>query len=209
MSEFFYDSYRLLIGAFLLGVALGVLYDVFRVLRISRLSQSTDESGFLKKIKPKKPLFKEKKGAKKAVSAVNDLLVFIEDILFFIIAAAAEILFFLGENDGEIRIYCIIFTVFGFFLYIKTIGRIVIYFSSKIIFFVRCLLYWMFYIIIVPVRYILRVFCKLGNVVYAVTAGKIVSALKKKRSDALKNDFLKSALDGFGIFGEDEIYEKQ
>lgn len=209
MNEFFYDPYRLLIGAFLLGAALGVVYDVFRVIRIARLPGETYDGGILKKFKPQKPIITFGKGVKKAASAANDAVVFIEDMIFFIVCAAAETVFFLAENDGEIRIYCIIFTVLGFFLYMKTAGRCVIYFSSKIIFFVRCLLYWIFYIIIVPVRYVLRVFYRVGAALYGVSVGKTVAAVKKKYSDVLKNDLLNAASDGFGIFGEDEFYEKE
>jgi len=209
MNDFFYDSYVLILKALVLGVLMGIVYDCFRVMRISRASEITVSGGFFDAIKPKKPLLKSKNGAKVAVKAANDALVFIEDLLFFIVVGASEILFFLGENDGEIRIYCIVFTIFGFFLYIKTLGRIVIYFSAKIIFFVRCLLYWLIYIIIVPVRYILAVFFKLWRAIYAVTIGKIVASLRKKRYEKLKNDFLNVAFSGFGIFGEDDNYEKE
>lgn len=209
MNEFFYDPYRILIGAFLLGAALGAVYDVFRVIRIARLPGETYDGGYLKKFKPQKPIITFGKGVKKAAYAASDAVVFIEDILFFIVCAIAETVFFLAENDGEIRIYCIIFTVLGFFLYIKTVGRCVIYFSSKIIFFVRCLLYWIFYIIIVPVRYIFRAFYRVCAALYGVSVGKIVAAVNKKRSDVLKNELLNAASDGFGIFGEDEFYEKE
>ncbi|MBR6049920.1 MAG: spore cortex biosynthesis protein YabQ [Clostridia bacterium] len=200
MTELFYDPAALIIKAALLGVVLGVIYDVFRILRISA-SGKAPSGAFFEKIKPKKPLFCRRK-PKKERKICGKTLVFIEDVLFFLISAAAEILFFLGLNDGEIRIYCLIFTLIGFVLYLVSIGRIVIYFSSIIIFFAKCLLYWSLYIIIIPVKHILMFIKKVFAAVFAATVGKAVQRGKRRRSKSLEKAILSDAASCFGIFEE-------
>lgn len=200
MTELFYDPAALIIKAALLGVVLGVIYDVFRILRISASSKAP--SGiFFEKIKPKKPLLCSRK-PKKAKKLGEKALVFIEDVLFFMIFAAAEILFFLGLNGGEIRIYCLIFTLIGFVLYLVSIGRIVIYFSSIIIFFSKCLLYWSFYIIIIPVKFFWMLIKKVSSAFFAATVGKAVQSGRRRRSKSLEKSILLDAASCFGIFKE-------
>lgn len=200
MTELFYDPAALIIKAALLGVVLGVIYDVFRFLRISA-SSNVPSGAFFEKIRPKKPILTQRK-QKKTIKIGKKAIVFIEDILFFIISAVAEILFFLGLNDGEIRIYCLIFTLIGFILYLLSIGRIVIYFSSVIIFFVKCLLYWLFYIIIIPVKHFLKFVKKCSSVIFAHTVGKAIQIERRRRSKSLEKAILSDAASCFGIFEE-------
>ena len=200
MTELFYDPAALIIKAALLGVILSIIYDMFRILRISALSKAP-EGAFFEKIKPKKPLFCRRK-TKKTKELGKNALVFIEDVLFFLIYASAEILFFLGLNGGEIRIYCLVFTLLGFVLYLVSIGRIVIYFLSIILFFAKCLLYWSLYIIIIPVKHISMFIKKVSAAVFAATAGKAAQRGRRRRSESLKKAFLSDAATCFGIFEE-------
>lgn len=200
MTDLFYDSAALMIKAALLGVVLGAVYDVFRIIRLS-FSSKTPRGAFFERIKPKKPLFcfpKRKKAGKSGKKAI----VFIEDVLFFALCAVAEILFFIGLNSGEIRIYCLILSLAGFILYHLTLGKAVIYFSSTIIFFAKCLLYWIFYIIIIPVKYFIGLLKKAARAVYTLTVGKAADVVRRRRSRSLEKAFLSDAAACFGIFEE-------
>ena len=208
MNEFFYDPVRLIVRALILGVVIGAIYDLFRILRIAVRSDFEPRSGFFKKIKPQKPLFKFKIKNRNKLENASNIAVFFEDILFFAVYGTAEILFFLSENDGEIRIYCLIFTALSFFAYKMTVGKIVIYFSSAVIFFSECLLYWIFYIIIEPVKLIIRSAMRLGRKIYSLTFGKISAAVRRKKSEKLKNMMISFAEKGFGIIEETEYVEK-
>ena len=206
MTDFFYDSAGLIIKAALLGVILGALYDVFRILRLSA-SSTAPRGAFFEKIKPRGRLFRPRK-PRKVRKTFKNIAVFIEDIAFFILCAAAEILFFLKENNGEIRIYCLIFTLCGFVLYHVFPGKIVIYFSSAIIFSVKCLLYWTLYIIIVPVKHILNMTKKAARILFASTVGKAVMRAKRRRSSSLEKAIIADAAECFGLFEEVKSVEK-
>lgn len=203
MTEFFYDSYKLLCKAILLGVILGAIYDIFKMIRIAKKSDNIPCGAFFKKIYPKKTIFgSDKHSEKEADKTADTIFTVFEDILYFIISALFEILFFLGENDGEIRIYCIVFIVIGFLVYEKTIGKIVAFFSSRIIFLVRCLLYWVIYIIIFPIRTLFELVKKAFMQIYLMTDRKIILSIKRRYSNDIEKELIRAAADGFGIFKE-------
>ena len=199
MIGFFYDSAGLIVKAIVLGVIFGVVYDVFRILRISS-SAVTPRGAFFEKIKPRKPLLNVRRPKKTA--AVGNIAVFIQDIVFFAICTAAEILFFLRENNGEIRIYCLIFSLSGFIIYLVSLGRITIYFSSVIIFSAKCLLYWSLYIIIIPVKRFLKIIKKVSSTVFAHTVGIVMMKIKRRRSGSLERAIISDAAVCFGLFEE-------
>ena len=64
-----------------------------------------------------------------------------EDILFFVIVAITEILATYHINEGEIRIYGLMISAIGFFVYQKTLGRMFIFFSKKILYLIRMIIY--------------------------------------------------------------------
>ena len=88
MNTFFYDSYSLLIGGIVIGVALGAVFDFFRILRISRKRKNA-----LQTIKiPMPPAFFAHRSYEKMhrfTSGADTAITFIEDVLFFLICAAS------------------------------------------------------------------------------------------------------------------------
>ena len=208
MTDFFYDNAKLLPMALALGFLLGVVYDIFRIIRISRSDPPVPSGGFYKKISQKsKPKMRRMK-IEKARKPLFCALTFFEDILFFLICALSEILFFLAFNDGAVRIYCLFFTAAGFFVYIITVGRAVMFFSSNIIFLFKCLIYWIFYIIMIPIRYISIAARKFFSLLFTVSIGRVLRAMRKKRSASLEKALYALADEGFGIFEETENVEK-
>lgn len=207
MTELFYDPLALTLKAALLGAVLGAVYDVFRIIRIAGAKTVAPKGVIFEKIKLP-PAFFGVSTSEKPRKYAKNVVIFIEDMAFFIICAAAQTLFFLGENNGEIRIYCLIFSLIGFLIYHLTLGRLVIYFSSAIIFFSKCLLYWMIYIIIIPIKFISHAVFRFLTAVFAATVGKIVMLIKKKRSKSLKKAILAEAAECFGIIREVKSVEK-
>ena len=63
--------------------------------------------------------------------------VFIEDILYFIIIGILTFLFMLVTNKGEFRVYIIFGELIGFSLYHFTLGKVVIRFLKKVIYFLK------------------------------------------------------------------------
>ena len=135
MIHFFYDSWLMFFRFLIPGIFLGLVYDVFRIIRIGRNDQTQRLSEMLRKrFYPQK---EEKKKRQKNLMRWECVLTFIEDIFFFLIVSVTEILAVYYFNDGEIRIYGLLFSAFGFFIYQKTIGRLVILLSKKILYLIR------------------------------------------------------------------------
>ena len=179
----FYGAYSAFINAAILGVFFGFVYDIFRILRISRIPYLAPKGKFYELITPKKQAEKQRKKPPKKIFALSDtVLTFIEDIIFWIVASLGEILFIYHVNGGVIRVYFILCTFAGAALYFFTAGKITMYFSVRIIFLIRCLLYWTFYIIIYPVRLIL-LFTKNTLVFIAdITVKPIIQKTRKHRA---------------------------
>jgi spore cortex biosynthesis protein YabQ len=93
-----------------LGVAFGVFYDVFRILR--RAMRGIDRS------------------------PVGYAVIFVQDILFFVIAAAVSAIFFYKFNSGRVRLSGVAFMILGFSAYYFTVGRLVMLVADAIISFI-------------------------------------------------------------------------
>lgn len=177
----FYSSYASFIEAVYLGLFFGALYDVFRILRVSRLPNIVPKGKFYDTIKiPQKSIPKRKTILNNIIHLSGNAIVVIEDIIFWIIATVAQILFIYHTNGGEIRIYFFAFSFAGAALYFFTFGKLVMYFAVRIIFLIRCLLYWLFYIIIYPIRKTLSALRKFAVFLASKTIKPIVAKIKTK-----------------------------
>ena len=211
MNTFFYDSYQLIFIFFLPGVFLGVVYDIFRILRISRTSDLPVSGTFYDKIRPQKPLcaLLARFFQSKSLKTADRIFVFIEDILFWIIAAVTEILLIFHTNGGEIRIYCLLATIAGFFLYHETLGKVVAFFARQISFLLRCLIYWLLYDIIYPVKQLGKALYRFFVWGYQKTVGRYLVIKKEKKfriySEQIKNMMLTAAECGFSVYGKGDF----
>jgi hypothetical protein len=149
MIDFFYDSWISILKFFIPGVFLGAVYDIFRLLRISR-NDATNSA--VKAIGDR--YFPNRKRSDRKLS--DTALVFMEDILFFVIVAITEILATYHINEGEIRIYGLMISAIGFFVYQKTLGRMFIFFSKKILYLIRRIIYLIACLVLTPVVFISR-----------------------------------------------------
>lgn len=154
MTDFFYDSYLLILKFLLPGIFLGGVYDIFRFCRIARNDKTYDPIEALqKRFFSHSKIFKTKHKNR----SYDTVLIFIEDILFFIIVAITEILTLYQMNNGEIRIYGLFFSAIGFYIYQKTIGNLLIYLSKRILYGVRRILYIMGCILLVPAIFVFKI----------------------------------------------------
>lgn len=86
--------------AAVIGAAFGVLYDIFKVLRLVGLN--------------------------------SKLLIFIEDILFFLVATVTIFSYYMQITDGKFRIYSLVAAAIGFLIYFLTLERLVFFVIKKI-----------------------------------------------------------------------------
>lgn len=196
MNDFFYDSWLSLLSFIIPGVIIGAVYDIFRVLRISQ-SRTADEpkGGIYDKLRPKK-LIRSGAKTKKALKLANGVIVFIEDIIFWLIASAVLTVYIYYAGRGQVRLEYIIFALAGFFAYRESIGRIVIFVSKQIIFFCRCLIFWTLYIIIYPIKAVIAFAISTACRFRANIADKI----NEKRSEKRKKMLICSAARGFSDY---------
>ncbi len=152
MNAFFYDSSDLFLKFFALGVCFGIVYDCIRIFRIGR---NDTQYAVLDAIR--KRYFSVAEMKKKPIFSHN-WLVMVEDVFFFLVVAVAEILFIYHFNDGEIRIYGLVCSVFGFLVYNKTVGRLIIFISKKILYVIRRIIYWVLHILIAPFFAMFKIF---------------------------------------------------
>ncbi len=120
------------LAACLLGVGLGVLYDLFRILRLA--------------------LWRGR------------WIVAMEDLLFWMTAAATTFLFQLVNSDGQMRFYILLGELLGFTVYYFTVGALVFRASRLIIDFIKRILRFFYRILIRPfVKLFVFIFRKIRN----------------------------------------------
>ena len=91
--------------SFLIGFCLGGVYDLFRIARIARQITSSGEW--------------------RRQGRLDPVLLFLEDLFFWLIVSFCVILFLFHANEGKIRWFALVFSSCGFAAYLFTVGRLV------------------------------------------------------------------------------------
>ena len=135
--------------AVIFGAALGMFYDVFRILRIifgvSEYGGRPPHCRLYKKGIP--DLFSGKRG-----KAFSSVFVCITDIFYFVLSGIAFILFLYCFNYGRFRWFILLFTVLGFRLYYLSVGKAVIAVSGALSEFVKLFLNTVLFALLYPFR---------------------------------------------------------
>lgn len=195
MNDFFYDSAINVFSFVCLGTVLGAVYDVFRVLRLSRKGGGNLSGGIYDKLKPKKGIMTVR--APKFLKLTDGTLTFIEDIIFWIIVFLAEEIYIYYINAGEPRVDFFLLSVLGFVLYRVSLGRLVIFLSEQIIFFARCLLSRLVYVIIYPVRMLWKFISKIVSKAWGASRKAALGAERRAYTRREKKRLLDLSAKGF------------
>ena len=140
------ELFRLLMSSFMVGVALGVLYDVLRIGRVLIGMNHYTSAATVPVFCPKFCKRREKKSRTRFVTILLNILLGVQDILFCLTmgAAAAVLLFY--HNNGEFRGFVIIAILAGLAVYLMTVGKLVINASEYVVFAVKtAILYIVYY----------------------------------------------------------------
>lgn len=105
-------------------------------------------------------------------------LVFIEDLAFFLPIAPTIIFFHYALNDGIYRWFSLMGSIFGFCLYLGTVGKILLRCSEGILFCIKTALKCIFRVFFRP---ICIVFKKITNCLYA-KGKKLVILIRKSQA---------------------------
>ena len=119
MADSYDQIYTYILYAFTVGIGIGVIYDLFRIVRMAFTMP------WVMSAKYKKTAYKSRFGV--------DMAVFICDVLFFVITAAISAIFIFYVNNGRIRGIALTGSLVGFILYYNTLGRLVTLISGGIL----------------------------------------------------------------------------
>ena len=142
---------ELYILAAIVGIGLGVCYDMLRITRVFlgvHYSRRAKEK--LRDIRL--PFLKAKKERKE--SPILGTVIFFEDLFFGLLCGVAMILLFYEANNGKFRFPAIICAMGGFFLYRATLGRLVMLFSEVIAFFIGALARYVCFFSLFPFKWL-------------------------------------------------------
>ncbi len=163
-----------------LGVFLGVVYDFFRIRRVS---------------------YSVGKKSNNIRERVEVAIIAFEDILYSLICSIVVCIFIFYTNSGKFRALALFGALAGFYIYYKTVGRLVIACSEKIIRFVKYILRKIYTIFLLPLLHIATFLIKitigrLFSVVFTYMrmkndihlAEKGLGLLSKKNKENIKNE---------------------
>lgn len=147
------------------GAALGVLYDVFRIIRVAM------------KPSPGMPA-----ALKSVYDVIGDTVIFAEDILFSVSAALVVTVFLFHINDGQLRWFVLAGAGTGFTLYYVTIGHLVILCAEAIISFIRMIIRFVLSLTVIPAIKAVRFIWKLIVKSACYTERKLYTAVVMRRT---------------------------
>ena len=197
----------LVLQSFLCGVLLGGIYDMFRISRllagITPLSGKSGDALYEKEYPVIGRLSQRAVKAKKLYAVI----LFFEDILFMLIAAGILLVLLFFRNDGKFRLIVPVLSLFGFFCYYISIGRLVIYFSSYIVLFLRLITAYSIHFLLLPFKLAQKLLKKcayiLINRIRNIYIGKNIIKKSQKYKTQLQNE----ARAGFFVLQNDAVSE--
>lgn len=145
----------LILQTFLCGVALGVLYDGFRLIRMAT-GISCFASNEPKFASAEFALIGRLKSTKRKEGRIAAIALFFCDLLFMLIAAFAILCVLFFRNDGRFRWVVLLFAGGGFFCYYVSIGYLVMRFGALIICAFRIVAAYTVFFITYPIKYLAK-----------------------------------------------------
>ena len=169
----------LYLNALLLGVGLGLAYDLIRIVRILLGEQfSTSACRFRD---AQLPLLSAKK--RKRHPRMLKLLVFVGDFLFCIFAAIAMILLFYQINNGKVRFLAFPMAGIGFYLYRRSLGRAVMLGAETAAFLLETAVRYLCFFAMFPIKWSCR---RLVSVARKCHRGVVMKRRRRVRADYTK-----------------------
>ena len=178
MGDNYSAIYAFILYSVLLGFCFGILYDFFRMIRmvfcLPGIIRAEERSQ-----RPKNRL------------TVN-IIVFICDILFFVISACITAVFVFHANNGNIRGIALFGSLAGFVIYYNTLGRLVTLISKTLI---RAVFYFFRFLsrrVVLPaLRGLFKALCYIFKLMVYVDSYLYTRRIQKRLTACAKNGFLK------------------
>lgn len=190
---------KLMIHSFLLGGAVGVLYDANRVLRVIFGVRYTKKA-YSRLYSLKRPISKKAVSIGVSKGFWQSAVINVGDFFCVLAAAVGAILLSYGYNSGRIRFFALGALAAGFFIYRFSIGKAVILVCEPIAFILKYLLLSICDLFALPVRKLyelMRKFLKKITSLYIFTLEKRKKKLYNIREEVFSDkDAEKAASDG-------------
>ncbi len=125
------------------------------------------------------------------------IVVIIEDLIFCLPASFVFLLFTFAFSDGLVRYFSVCSAFLGFWIYFQTVGKVILFFSDRILRFVRFLLRFCFRTLLRPP---FLVFKKITNSLFTKLKKQTILIAEHSRSVKFKKDkcrLLRTAENGF------------
>lgn len=119
MADSYNQIYTFILYAVGIGILLGLIYDVFRIVRMAFTVPGIVSDLY--------------RGREYKNRFLVNIIGFVCDILFFVIAAVISAIFIFHVNNGRIRGIALFGSLVGFTAYYNTVGRLVTLISGAII----------------------------------------------------------------------------
>lgn len=190
--------------AVVVGVALGFVYDAFRLTRIL-----LEEAG--KKYAAARKRQNEKISNGSFSKAICATVLFLEDVLFFVIVGVALVLVLYYANDGQFRGIAPLGMAAGFFVYYNTVGRILrrvsVYLARLILRAAAAVMKLVRRIIAVPIGLVMLLWkITLGGLIAKICRVYSKRKIEKNTSRCL-DSYLADAKNCFGIMADAKVEE--
>lgn len=152
MEFFIENQLKIVAYSFILGLIFGAAYDIIKIAHIlCRIASYQD----------RKPVY--------TFHPVGLVLFALFDLLYFLFVIPTFSAFVYGSNHGDFRLFLLLPAVFGFWVYEKTVGRLVMILSETIAGWIRRVFAYM---ILMPLRYLMRITRRLAVWFYRLTLGR-------------------------------------
>ncbi len=132
----------ILLGAIIVGIFLGGIYDFFRIRRIAFSLNSTDI----------------KKGIREKI---GNIIIFFEDVLYALICSVVVCIYVFYMNSGRFRGLAFVGFFLGFLLYYNTVGKVVMICSEQIVLFLKKVFRKIYRIFFRPLLHIVEIMFKI------------------------------------------------
>lgn len=122
----------------------------------------------------------------------------VEDFVFFLPVTVIFLMFTYAFSEGEIRWFSVGGMGMGFFLYLQTLGKLLLFFSNTILHLVKTVLRFVFRVTVIPLW---NVFKKITKYLYTkiISFGIIIKEKRiRRRLNKQKNRIMRAARQGFG-----------
>ena len=191
--------FYLLISSFFLGVGMGGVYDVHRVIRVFFGVSYSKKRPSERLLRPL-PIVKRPLGEiqpSKLTGILLAVLIFLQDVVFFCIAGGGVVILNYAYNDGQFRFYTVVALFLGFFLYYFTIGKLVIYLSEWIVYLLRAAFTILIFVLSWPFRKLCLFFGRMMKKIFSNLKKRIAKQRKKVYNIRKEKECLQAAARGF------------